>query len=80
MKHTKQKTQKLVTLTEYVQLVRQKSPEGKDVTHQTFHSRKNRGVIKFVIGGSTPEYKIDVNAYPPEKFTKESPGRRKTKK
>lgn len=71
------KKQNLITLSEYVKLVR-KTKEGKNCTHQTLHARKNRGALEFVIGGNTPEYKIDINKYPPAKFKKEARGRRKS--
>lgn len=66
--------QKLVTLTEYIQLV--KEATGLDISHQTLHGRRLRGALEFEIGGDTPDYKIDLVKFPPKKFKKEAPGRK----
>lgn len=77
MKNNPKTKPTLVTISEYVRMVR-KTKDGKSCTHQTLHARRSRKAIEFVVGGETPEYKIDISKYPPEKFKKEPRGRRKT--
>lgn len=66
----------LVTIAEYVKLVR-KTDEGRNCTPQTIHRRRTNKTIEFVIGGDTPDYKIDINKYPPAKYKRETPGPKK---
>lgn len=72
----KTKKPHLVTISEYVKLVR-KTEEGKNCTPQTLHRREFNKRIEFVIGGDTPGYKIDINKYPPEKYKRAKPGPQK---
>ena len=72
-KTTKPKQTHLVTIAEYVRLVR-KTEEGKNCTPQTIHQRTRNGHIIFVFDGVTPEYKIDILKYPPEKYKRLKPG------
>lgn len=65
----------LVTLSKYLILLRNK---GIKSTHQTLHNRKNKGELEFVVGGDTPEYKIDISKYPPAEYKKGKVGRKKT--
>ena len=77
MKKTKNpKPQHLVTISEYVKLVR-KTDEGRNCTPQTIHQRKIGKHIEFVFDGITPEYKIDIRKYPPEKYRRLKPGKQK---
>ena len=69
-------TQNLVTIAQYINLVEKKTKNR--ITPQALHARKMRGAIEFVIGGDTPEYKIDITKYPPGKYKKENRGRKKT--
>ena len=76
MKTTKPKPQKLVTISEYVRMVR-KTDEGRNCTPQTIHQRNESKLIELVIGGDTPGYKIDINKYPPGKYKRAKPGPKK---
>jgi hypothetical protein len=67
------KKQKLVTIAEYVRMVR-KTEEGKNCTPQTIHKRKKEKAIEFILDGITPKYKIDITKYPPEKWKRAKPG------
>lgn len=71
----KTKKPKLLTISQYQVAL---SRLGINVSPQALHARKNRGALEFVIGGETPEYKIDTSKYPPEKFKIENRGRKKT--
>ena len=64
-----------VTLSKYLILLRER---GIKSTHQTLHNRKNKGELDFVVGGDTPEYKIDISKYPPSEYKKQKGGRKKT--
>ena len=68
------KKQKLVTIKEYLDLIKK---AGVKLTRQALYVRREKGTIEFVIGGDTPEYKIDILMFPPKYFKIQQRGAKK---
>jgi hypothetical protein len=69
------KKQNLVTLSQYLILLRSLKIKS---SHQNLHNRRKNNELEFCVGGNTPEFKIDINKYPPEKYKVGKAGRKKT--
>ena len=73
-KTTTMKKQKLVSISKYLIMLRSR---GIKLTRQALYQRRERNVLEFVIGGNTPQFKIDINKYPPAQWKEEKRGPKK---